>query len=82
MAHTHTNNKRALKPACWGRNSCTAQGAGEFDPAQTFYRLIKAKTTNQKGREPKEFAQLHMIGLFKCRQGDYKLTGQYMLVKV
>jgi hypothetical protein len=48
MAHIHTNNKGALKPACWGRNSCTTQGAGEFDPAQTSYRLIKAKKHKPK----------------------------------
>jgi hypothetical protein len=72
MAHKHTNNKGELKPACWGQNSCTTQGAGEFDPGPTFYRLIKVKTTNQKRGEPKEFARSHMIGLFKCRRGDYK----------
>ena len=53
MAHKHTNNKGALKPACWGRNSCTAQGAGEFDPSPNFLQAYKGK--NQKGREPKEF---------------------------
>ena len=75
MAYKHTNNKGSLKPACWGRNSCTAQGAGEFNPSPNFLQAYKGKNHKPKTGEPKEFAPLHIIGLFKWRQDDYKLTG-------
>jgi hypothetical protein len=45
-----------------------AGGRGVLTLAQTFYRLIKAKATNQKGGAER-------IGSFKCQRGDYKLTG-------
>ena len=48
MEHTHTNNKGALKPACWGRNSCTAQEAGEFDPGPNFLQAYKGKNHKPK----------------------------------
>ena len=85
MAHTHTHTqttKERSSQHAGVETHAPRRGQGSSTPAQTSYRLIKAKTTNQKGREPKEFARLHMIGLFKCRRGDYKLTGQYVLVKV
>ena len=75
MAHKHTNNKGALKPkpACWGRDSCTAKGAEKFDPGLNFSQAYKGK--NHKPKVGSLLAWLHMIGSFKCQQGDYKLTG-------
>jgi hypothetical protein len=51
------------------------QGAGEFNPSPNFLQAYKGKNHKPKTGEPKEFAPLHIIGLFKWRQDDYKLAG-------
>ena len=54
MAHTHTNNEGALKPACWGQDSCTVQGAEEFDPGPNFLQAYKGKNHKPKGGSRKK----------------------------